>query len=124
MTNGEEKKIGSVKIEDEVLGTIASIAAKEIPGVHKIATSFFGELMRVMKKVPDTGVKTVVREGEVSFELGLIVDYGTNIPETTWKVQKSIKEEVEKVSGLKVVKIDVFVEGVNYPDKLAEEDKK
>ncbi|MCL5674273.1 MAG: Asp23/Gls24 family envelope stress response protein [Candidatus Omnitrophica bacterium] len=117
MANGEEKKIGSVKIEDEVLGAIASITAKKILGVHKIATSFVGGIMQLIKKVPDAGVKVVVREGEVNLELGLIVDYGINIPEITWKVQKTIKEEIEKASGLKVVKIDVFVEGVYYPEE-------
>jgi uncharacterized alkaline shock family protein YloU len=117
MANGEEKKIGLVKIEDEVLGAIASITAKKIPGVHKIATSFVGGIMQIIKKTPDAGIKVIVREGEVGFQLKLIVDYGINIPEVTWKVQKAIKEEIEKASGLKISAIDVFIEGVYYPEE-------
>jgi uncharacterized alkaline shock family protein YloU len=114
MPNGDEGDLGVVKIDDEVLGTIAVIAAKKVPGVHRIATSFMGGIIQIFRKTPDVGVKVVVNEGEVSIDLGLIVDYGSNIPEVSWKVQKSIKEEIEKSCGLKVVKVNVVIEGVHH----------
>lgn len=116
----EEKELGSVKIDNEVLGTIAGIAAKEIKGVKKITTSLVGGLAQIIKKSPDAGIKVVVRENEVSFELGVIVEYGIDIPEITYQIQKKIKEEVEKMAGLKVVKVDVVVHGVHYPSSTRE----
>jgi len=108
----EEKELGSVKIDNEVLSSIASVAAKKVPGVHKIATSLIGGIAQIFKKTPDAGIKVVVGEGEVSFELGVVVEYGVNIPEVTYQIQKAIKEEVEKMSGLKVTRVDVIVHGV------------
>jgi len=115
--NEEEKQLGIVKIDNEVLGSIASIAAKKVPGVYKITTSFVGGLAQLIRKIPDAGIKVVVGEGEVSFELGIVVEYGVNIPEVTYRVQNSIKEEVEKMTKLKVIKVDVLVHGVHFSDK-------
>jgi len=119
----ENGQFGSVKIDNEVLGTIAGIAAKEVPGVYKITTSLVGGLAQLIKKAPDAGIKVVVRENEVSFELGVIVEYGFDIPEITHQIQKKIKEEVEKMAGLKVVKVDVVVHGIHYARGKMKEEK-
>ena len=76
----------------------------------------------MIRKSPDAGIKVVVGEGEVSFELGVIVKYGVNIPEVTYKIQTAIKEEVEKMSGLKVTKVDVVVRGVYMEEKKGEKE--
>lgn len=119
----EEKTYGNLKIDNEVLGSIAAIAAKKVPGVHKISTSLVGGLAQVVKKTEDAGVKVIVGENEVSFELGVIIEYGENIPEVTYQVQKMIKEEVEKISGLKVTSVDVVVRGVHVSKKDSQEEE-
>lgn len=116
MPNGEKQELGSVKIDDEVIGTIAAIAATNIPGVYKIATSFVGGIALFFRKIPDAGVKVSVKEDGVHLFLGIIVDYGINIPELTWKVQKAIKEEVERSTGFKVAAVNITVEGIHHPN--------
>ncbi len=108
-----EEKYGNLKIDNEVLGSIAGVAAKKVPGVHRIFTSLVGGLAQIIRKTPDAGIKVIVGENEVSFELRVIVDYGVNIPEVTYQIQKTIKEEVEKMSGLKVSNVDVVIHGVH-----------
>lgn len=114
---GEDKQIGTVRIDHEVLGSIAGIAAKGVPGVWRITTSLVGGLTHLIRGNPDAGIKVVVAEGEVSFDLGITVEYGVNIPEVTYQVQSAIKEEVEKMSGLKVATVNVVVHGVHVPGK-------
>ncbi|MCM8759809.1 MAG: Asp23/Gls24 family envelope stress response protein [Candidatus Omnitrophica bacterium] len=114
MPDGGKEDLGYVKIDDEVIGTIAAIAAKSIPGVYKIATSFVGGIALFFKKIPDAGVKVSVKEDGVHLFLGIIVDYGINIPELTWKVQRAIKEEVEKTTGFKVIQVNITVEGIHH----------
>jgi len=113
----EEEKFGNVKIDNDVLASIAGIVAKKVAGVHRISTSLVGGLAQMIRKKPDVGIKVVVGEDEVGFELRVIVEYGVNIPEVTFMVQKSIKEEVEKMSGLKVSNVDVLVQGVHMVDR-------
>ncbi len=117
------EEYGNLKIDNEVLGSIAAIAARKVPGVHRISTSLVGGLAQIIKKTPDAGVKVIVGENEVSFELRVIIDYGENIPEVTYQIQKTIKEEVEKMSGLKVASVDVVIHGVNMSRKDAREEE-
>lgn len=117
------EEYGNLKIDNEVLGSIAAIAAKNVPGVHRIFTSLVGGIAQIIKKTPDVGVKVIVGENEVSFELQVIVDYGINIPEVTYQIQKTIKEEVEKMSGLKVASVDVIIHGVHISKKNLQEEE-
>ncbi|HOK56136.1 MAG TPA: Asp23/Gls24 family envelope stress response protein [bacterium] len=113
----EEKELGKVRIDNEVLASIAGVAATSVPGVNKVITGLMGGLKKIIRKKQDVGIKVILGEGEVSFELSIAVDYGTNIPEITYQVQKKIKEEVEKMSGLKVSNVDVIVKEVKPPKK-------
>lgn len=117
-----EEKYGNVKIDNEVLASIAAVGAKKVQGVHRIFTSLVGGIAQLIRKAPDAGVRVIVGENEVSFELKVIVDYGTNIPEVTYQIQKTIKEEVERMSGLKVANVDVIVHGVHISKKQSHED--
>ncbi len=112
-----EENGGQVKIDTEVLASIAGVVAMGVPGVHRIKTGLVAGLTHFFKKRPDAGIHVVVGEGEVSFTLSIVVDYGVNIPEVTFKVQKAIREEVEKMAGLKVARVDVFVKGVHLAPK-------
>lgn len=118
-----EEKYGNVKIDNEVLASIAAVEAKTVPGVHRIFTSLVGGIAQFIRKAPDAGVRVVVGENEVSFELRVIIDYGANIPEVTYQIQKKIKDEVERMSGLKVANVDVVVRGVHMSRKQDQEEK-
>lgn len=118
----EEREIGKVKIDKEVLGAIAREAAKKVDGIYKISTNIVEGIAQLIRKTPDRGIKVMVGEREVSFELGVIVKYGVNIPEVTHNVQKAIKEEVENMTGLKVKKVDVVVRGVHMESKRGEKE--
>lgn len=116
----EKKELGKVKIDNEVLASIAGIAATQVKGVYKVVTSLVGGIAKLFRKTPDVGIKVILGEGEVSFELAIAVEYGANIPEITYQVQKKIKEEVEKMSGLIVSNVDVIVKEVRPPKKEKE----
>ena len=107
----------SVKIQNEVLGTIVAVAASKIPGVYKITSNFVGGITELLgREHPERRVKVKLSEQEVSFELAIIVNYGVNIPEVTWQIQRTIKETIEKQTGIKVIKVDVNVRGVHLKD--------
>ena len=111
----EEHELGKVTIDKEVLAAMAGFAAKKVAGVNRLATGFVAGITQFIRRSQDAGIKVLVGEGEVGFELRIIVEYGVNIPEITHKIQKNIKEEVENVSGLKVTRVDVVVNGVCLP---------
>ena len=73
----------------------------------------FAELLG--KKNLSKGVKVLISEKTVSLDLSIIVEYGAKIPDVAWKLQEKVKSEVEAMTGLNVVAVNVSVDGVNVP---------
>ncbi|HAE81503.1 MAG TPA: Asp23/Gls24 family envelope stress response protein, partial [Lachnoclostridium sp.] len=63
----ENESIGEVKIADEVVATIAAIAATEVAGVDSVAGNMTNEMLgKLGMKNLSRGVKVSVEEGHVS----------------------------------------------------------
>jgi len=110
----ENQELGTIKISEEVVSVIAGLAATEVPGVAGMSGGVVNGLSEMLgRKNLGKGVKVEVGEKEVSIDLYLIVDYGVRIPEVAWNVQENVKNAVENMTGLKVVEVNIHVQGVN-----------
>lgn len=124
-SNPDVINTGSVNISDEVVSTIASLAASGINGVVGMVSSISGGFAELLgKKNLSKGVKVSVNERKATLDLAIIVEYGAKIPDVAWEIQEKVKSEVEAMTGLDVVAVNVSVEGVNVPKetKLAAEE--
>jgi uncharacterized alkaline shock family protein YloU len=45
--------------------------------------------------------------------LYIIVEYGYRIPEVAWTIQEKVKQAVEDMTGLRVVEVNIHIQGVN-----------
>ena len=52
---------------------------------------------------------------EQGFDRHLFIEYGVNVIETSEEVQKNVKQQIELMTGLNVVDVNVFVQGVKLP---------
>lgn len=59
------------------------------------------------------GVTVELGKEETAIDLNIIVEYGSIIHEVTKKVQENVKKAVEILTGLRVVEVNVAVQGVN-----------
>ena len=117
----EEKNIntnidneGNVCISNDVVATIASITAKSVEGVAGMFGSLTGGFAELLgRKNPSKGVKVTIADKEVTIDMSVVVEYGVKIPEVAWEIQEKTKNEVEAMTGLDVVAVNVNVEGVN-----------
>ncbi len=110
----DEQEHGEVNISDDVVGTIASIAATEIAGVNGLSGGIAGDLAGIFgKKNLSKGVKVSIEDNSVQIDLNIIVDYGIKIPDVSWQIQENVKSAVETMTGLKVKEVNVHVTGVN-----------
>lgn len=111
--------LGTVRIADDVVATIATYAAKEIEGVAGMSgnsTSNF--LSRAGVKIPEAkGVKVTVDNGNVDVDVSVILDYGYNIPATSSKIQARVKSSIENMTGLNVTDVNVRIAGINVPSE-------
>ena len=105
---------GTIKISDEVVSVIAGIAVSEVPGVAGMAGGFAGGISEVLsgKKNLSKGIKVDVGEKETKIDVNIIVEYGTRIPEVAFEIQNRVKKAVEANTGLKVLEVNVHVQGV------------
>lgn len=110
----EEDSIGAVKIADDVVAMIASLAATEIDGVSALVGNITNELMsKVGMKNLTKGVKVEVYDKKVKVDLALSMEYGYNIPSTCGKVQDKVKNAIENMTGLQVVDVNIRITGIN-----------
>jgi len=106
--------VGEVQIADEVVATIAALAATEVEGVAAMSGNITNELvsklgMRNLSK----GVKIEVNSDSVSVDLSLTLEYGYSIPNTSKLVQEKVKSAIENMTGLTVSEVNIRISGVN-----------
>mgnify|MGYP001583063261 CR=1 FL=1 len=105
--------LGAVRINNDVIAAIASIAATEVRGVYKMGGGIGRTLYDMLsKKAATKGVKIQMSDSDVKLAVAIIVDYGVDIPRIADEVQERVKRTVEKMTGLVLSEVDVIVEGV------------
>ena len=106
----EGGNLGEVQIADDVVASIAGIAAMEVEGVKALTAGTTAEIAsKFGVKKASKGVKVSVEDNNVTIGIGISVEYGSNIPEVSAKVQEKIKNTVENMTGLNVTVVNVKV---------------
>lgn len=107
----------TIKISDDVVSIIAGKAVSEVEGVSSMAGGFAGGITEVLsgKKNFSKGIKVEVGEKETKIDVNIIVEYGTRIPDIAFEIQNRVKKAVENMTGLKVLEVNVHVQGVHTP---------
>lgn len=105
----------TIKIANEAVATYAGIAISEVPGVYGMAGGFASGITESLsgKKNFTKGVKVDVGEKDAKIDVNIIVEYGARIPEVAFEIQTRVKKAVENMTGLKVLEVNVHVQGVH-----------
>jgi uncharacterized alkaline shock family protein YloU len=113
---------GQISVAEGVVQKIAGKACREIGGVHAMGTGgtrMFGSLR---ERVPGSsgpnfsqGVGVEVGEAEAAVDLDIVVEYGVSITELGRSIQRNVKQAVERMTGLRVVEVNVAVDDVYLP---------
>lgn len=114
---------GKVVFAEDVVATIASLAASDVEGVHAMnGTAMEGISERFGKKSYTKGIRVQVGAEECAVDVNVIIKYGHKIVEVANKIQSEVKNAIETMTGLKVVEVNVFVNAVYFvPETKPEE---
>lgn len=105
--------LGIVRIHNNVIASIASVAACETGGVKSIGKNFKADLLGLIAKRSLSAIKIEKdKNGEITMQIPLIIKYGFNIPEVANKVQENIRSALEKMTNLSIQDINIIVQGV------------
>ena len=110
----EISSIGEVMIADDVIATIAGLAATEVEGVSAMQGNVTNELVgKLGMKNLTKGVHIKVTEKGVAVELSVQMRYGYSIPKTCKTIQEKVKAAIENMVGLSVEVVNVHIVGVD-----------
>ena len=119
----QEGALGEVRIANEVVSTIAGLAAVEVEGVAGMSGGLAGGISEILgRRNLSRGVKVEVGQHQAAVDLYIVVQYGVRIPDVAWKVQENVKRQVETMTGLEVTEVNVHVQGVHIPSESQKEE--
>ncbi len=112
------EKSGKISFNNDVIATIAALATVEIPGVAGMSGGFTAGVAELLGRRNLTkGVKVEVGSEECAIDLNFVVKYGSKIHEVCENIQQSVRSSVEMMTGLRVVEVNVHVQGVEIEKK-------
>lgn len=117
-----ETEHGTTVIDDNVVGKIAGIAAREVSGVNNLgggAARMWGAVRESFTSATNVqqGVNVAVQEGHVSVAVAIIAEYGVAIHELANAIRENITVAVTRMTGLIVDRVDVTVHDVHLPEQ-------
>lgn len=106
-------------ISPEVIASIAGAAVSKIDGAETTQGTFFDSIPDILKSKDkkSKGIKVIVENDTIAIFVNLLVDYGKRIPDIAFEVQKLVKENVEKMTGLEVKEVNVNIQGLKINTK-------
>jgi uncharacterized alkaline shock family protein YloU len=109
-----------IKISEDVIATIAGIAASEVDNLASMSGGFVDGIAGMLgKKNLSKGIKVDVKENDVTIELSLTMQYGCKIHEVARCIQEKVRITVQDMTGMNVIAVNINVLGITMDNREA-----
>jgi len=111
---------GETIIEDDVVASVAGLAAREVEGVASLGRSSVRRMMTERlgragdKAKMGVGVEVGKKEAIVDLALGIV--YGYNIPKVVAEVRTMVGSRLTEITGLVAKEINVHVVNIEFAE--------
>ena len=113
---GSNSAMGAVRVANEVIASIAALAACEIEGVSgmdETAARHFGDWVR--RQTAHRGVRVQVEaDRSIHLDVFITVDSEAKLAQVANAVQDNVVEATERMLGLEVGEVNVFVSSIAF----------
>ncbi len=114
------RPIGKTTVSVDVLLTIARLTTLSVPGVSRLSETKTTGVKGLLKRAQTSeGVCLEIRDDTVYVDLYLILDSEVNIREVSRKVQQEVSRAISDMVGMRVGRINVHIEDIDYPAEAA-----
>ena len=104
--------LGRITIATEAVAKIVGHTAAECYGVVGMAARG-GRVGRLLARDRLTqGIEVEHTDGGVAIDLHVVVEYGLNLAEVAATVRSRVAYEIERLTGLRVARVEVHIEDV------------
>ena len=115
---------GAIHIAEDVIASIAAIAATEVEGVGSLTTGAgVGWTEMLGKKNIARGVKLAIDGSVVAVEVCILVKYGFGVSAVAQKVQEGIRLALTNMAGLETSAVNVHVCGIAFDKERKKQEK-
>ena len=97
---------GKVTYNSNIVSGIVALAINEVEGVSLLSNK-------------NKGVKLNFDKQGIVADISVKVDSTYNVPSLAFRIQQSIKHNVESMTKYKVAKVNVHIQDVNFPENSA-----
>ena len=115
-----ENVMGVVKVHESVIASIIRKAACSVDGVIRLAGNTLVDNIAEFvgsKKVMDRAISIEMGDNAVKIEIRVILAYGCKVPEVASNIQTAVIEEISRITGMQVPRIDIVVMDLEDPDE-------
>ena len=115
---GDYLVAGQTEIADEVLNTIAAMAAREIDGVADVGTGTVRRMLMRGAQKQASGAAVQAGKKEAIVDLTMKMIYGFNLPQLVVDVRKRVGARLLETAGLIAKEVNIRVVGIEFPAKM------
>lgn len=100
-SGSDDKQSGKVVYNAGIVKSIVALAVNEVQGTLPLPNN-------------KNGIVLFLEKDGIYADVSVVVEYGYNVPELAYRIQQSVKQNVENMTKYKVAKVDVHIEDVVF----------
>jgi len=112
--NGRDD-LGVTRVANEVVASIAALAALQVDGVSAMYQPAGQQIDRILRRVyAHRGVRVELLADALHLDLWIVIEAGGSVPVIGGEVQRRVSDAVDRMLGLRVAEVNVFVSEVIF----------
>jgi len=96
---------GRTVVSDDVITTIAEIAAQQVEGVHRLGTTGLRGMLGRIGSHPGVGSEVGMKQAAITFEI--VADFGYRLDQIAHEVRRRVIGAVETMAHREVIAVDI-----------------
>lgn len=113
------KELGNITVSKEVVAIIAALETIKVKGVVGISSGYKVDSANILpKKELVKGIEVWIKQGEATVNISIITNYEAGVFKVAEEVQHKVKNALESMTGLNILKINVNIHGVKFGEEV------
>jgi len=113
--DGDRSVSGTTRVANEVVASIAALAALQAQGVHAMFRPGAQPLERIVRRSQaHRGVRVEFTEGALRLDVYIVVEAGGNVQTIGAEVQRRVVEAIDRMLDLRIAEVNVLVSEVVF----------
>lgn len=112
-----QQDFGVIQVADEVIRSIIHLCSQEVPGVASVSEeSLINGAFKMLRSTDfPKGIRITngADDQRKKVDVSIQIEYGVAIPAVAEQLQKKIKNQVERITGIIVEEVNLHIDGVH-----------